>query len=520
MNAFGIVALALALAQGQAPAQQAGAPQQAPPAAPPAPAQAPAAEPPQAAPQEPPPGGPPEANVGPLVPAGPVVGFQEALQAGAASNLDLQAAKARLRESYQITWKAWSGYLPQISAGGSYTRNNVGVNVQLPVGYALRARTGPAGTIADEPADPAGLPGAAVAPTPDAPFGYFVTPSVAYDITIQKLNQLGAQVQATQAIIAPALWLTIRNAYRAEHIADLTYDATRREVLFAIAQSYYGTAALKKLVDVSLRLLDTAQRQERDAQIRFKAGTIAKVGLLRAEIDRARAEQDVVRAKNAFESARLGLAMLLDRKPDFEVSEPPEPTIPADASALEDASVRRPDVEAARQAVDLARTSRSAVAAGYLPNLGAFGRWQWANVTGFTGEYSSWAVGLALQWNVFDGGLREANLREAGAKIAESEAQRRNAELRARTEVRQALLDYQSAKANARKSREQRDLAAENQRLIDVSYRAGAATALEQADATDALRNAEIAAQTDALQAQLAAVRVLKAAGEFDPVPR
>ena len=168
----------------------------------------------------------------------------------------------------------------------------------------------------------------------------------------------------------------------------------------------------------------------------------------------------------------------------------------------------------------LARTSRSAIASGYLPNVGAFGRWQWANVTGFTGENTAWALGLSLQWNIFDGGLREANLREAGARIAETEAQRRSAELRARTEVRQAFLDYQSAKANARKSREQRDLAAENQRLIDVSYRAGAATALEQADATDALRNAEIAAQTDALQAELAAVRVLKAAGQYDPVPR
>jgi outer membrane protein TolC len=75
-----------------------------------------------------------------------------------------------------------------------------------------------------------------------------------------------------------------------------------------------------------------------------------------------------------------------------------------------------------------------------------------------------------------------------------------------------------SARANATKAREQRELAAENQRLVDVSFKAGAATAVEQADATSSLRNAEIQLATETLQAQLAAVRVLRASGTFDPV--
>ena len=56
----------------------------------------------------------------------------------------------------------------------------------------------------------------------------------------------------------------------------------------------------------------------------------------------------------------------------------------------------------------------------------------------------------------------------------------------------------------AQKAKEQRDLAAENQRLVDVAYRAGTATAVEQADATAQLRNAEIQVTTDRLNAQLA----------------
>jgi hypothetical protein len=74
--------------------------------------------------------------------------------------------------------------------------------------------------------------------------------------------------------------------------------------------------------------------------------------------------------------------------------------------------------------------------------------------------------------------------------------------------------------ANAEKAREQRELSTENQRLVDVSYKAGAATAVEQADATAALRSAEFALQAEELGAQLAALQVLQAAGAASPAAR
>jgi outer membrane protein TolC len=288
----------------------------------------------------------------------------------------------------------------------------------------------------------------------------------------------------------------------------------RTEVLFGVAQAYYGVSALGRALDVSERLLEIARRQEKDARVRFQAGTIAKVGLLRAEIDRARAEQDLRRAHNSYESARIGLATLLDRPVDFVVADPPEPVLPPDVSGLEDAALRdRTEVQSGRLQLDVARGGRNAALARYFPNVGAFGRWQISNTGGFTGESDQWAVGVALQWRILDGGLRESDVREGNARIAEAEAALASTTAKVRQEVKQALLDLESARANAAKAKEQRDLAAENQRLVDVSFRAGAATAVEQADAVAQLRNAEIAYTAEALGAQLAALRVQKVAG-------
>jgi outer membrane protein TolC len=433
--------------------------------------------------------------------------LEEALRRADDANLDLKAARAKVEQARAGVQKAWSYYLPQVTAGASWTHNSDASSISLPTGYAVRQRNGGP----NEPQDPGGLPGD---PTP-----YFIAPTGMITADLQKLDQLGGQVQVTQALIAPPLWFAIQGAYRGLDVAERSVENARQELLFGVAQTYYGVTSLKKLLDVSERLLEIAQRQEKDAEVRYKAGTIAKVGFLRAEIDRARAEQDLRRARNGYESARISLATLLDRDLAFEVVEPPPPPPPpAGVDLQQTALTQRRDVQAARASEALAGSLRSVSAARYLPSLGAFGRWQVSNVGGFTGKSDSWAVGLALNWTLFDGGLREGELRDGSAKIVEAEATRRSAERRAMAEVAQAQLDLESALANALKSKEQSELAAENQRLVDVSFRAGAATAVEQADATAALRNALIAVTTDELQAQLAALRVLKVAGIFEPV--
>ena len=410
--------------------------------------------------------------------------LQQALQRADDVNLDLKAAQARVTQAKANVWKAWSGHLLQIGAAGTYTVNNTAVSIPLQV---------------------------------PAAGGNTMT----VQATIQPKTQLAAQLQATQVLLAPQLWFAIQSAYRAEDAATYGVENARRDILFGVAQSYYMVASMKRLVDVATQLQEIAGRQARDADIRFKAGTIAKVAKLRSDIDLTRAEQDLLRARNSYQSARLSLAMLLDREPDFEVVEPAEPELPADTSKLEQAALdNRLDLKAARSTEGVYLSLRRVSAMRYLPSLAAFGRATYNDPVGLTGQKEAWAVGLSLNWTILDGGLREAELRDTSARIAEAEYSRRALENRARAEVRSALLDLESARANTIKAKEQRELAVENQRLVDVSFKAGAATAVEQADATSALRNAEVQYATESLQAQLAAVRVLRASGTFEPVKK
>lgn len=408
-----------------------------------------------------------------LAGGGPLLTLEAALAEADRRNPDLLVARARLAQAREATRKAWAGYLPQVAASASFTHNDT------------------------EAAIPAGVLG------PDR-------------IVIQEQDQLAAQVEARQALLAPRLWSAVPAARRGTEAAEASTEAARREVLLGVAEAYTGAVAFLKAVGVQARQLAIARDHEADARVRFEAGAVPKITLLRAEIDRAQAEQDLKRAQNSLASSKVAVATLLDR-PDtlFDVEVPPPPAPPAGGD-LEAAALRdRPDVRAAERTVAAEEASRGAVRARYLPELGAFGRWQVTNASGFTGSNDAWAVGLEASWSLLDGGLREAELREASARVAEAEASRRRAEVRARDEVRRSSLDLDSATANRAKAEEQVALARENQRLVEASFKAGAATYLEVSDANQALLAAELAVVNESLAEQVAALRLQQAVGSF-----
>jgi outer membrane protein TolC len=403
----------------------------------------------------------------------PVLTLDEALQAARQNNLDLKVARARMQQAQLASNRAWAAYLPTVSVGASYTRQ---MEISLP------------------------LPG----------------PAGATPVLIQPANQYGGQAEVRQAILAPSLWPAIRNAGIAEDVAELNTEHARREILFAVAQAYFGAASLQEAIRATQFLLEVNTAREADTKKRFEAGTVTKVALLRSQLDRTRAEQDLVRARNAYASAKLALATLIQRDTEFSVELPPVPSVPsAEADLAKQALEERPDVAAARRNLDLALGRRQGAWFAYAPSVGFSGLYRLNGTPAAFAPRDNWSLTLSAQWVLWDGGVRELNLREESARVAEASAQQKQSEARATEEVARARLEYENAQANLSKAEEALSLARETQRLTEIAFKAGVATYLEVADANAALTGAEVGAINERLQTSLAALRLLRAAGLF-----
>ncbi len=435
--------------------------------------------------------------------AAPVLTLDDALAEAQRKNLDLKVARARLAQAEEASSKAWAGYLPTFIASASYTRNSDEARFTLPTESVIRD----VGTPTSEPGAGEGTPTNLRIVT----LGF-------EEALIQPYNTLGGQLEVRQAVIVPQLWAAIEAAAQSEELARLSTEAQRREVLFIVAQAYYGAAAQQEALRAQARLLELNQAREKDTQARFDAGTVTKVALLRAKLDRTRAEQDLLGSRNALAAAKLALATLLQRDANFELAPPPEPQPPQPSPQLADQALEeRPDVAAARKGEELAETQRLGARYAYLPTVGLSGAFRVSNAGGFIGQSTSWLITVAASWTIYDGGLREATIREQSARVAEAEAQRQLTESRVREEVERSRLELESAMANREKAREALELARESQRLTDISFKAGVSTYLEVADVNTALTSAEVGDVAERLQASLAALRLLKAVGAFSP---
>ena len=113
---------------------------------------------------------------------------------------------------------------------------------------------------------------------------------------------------------------------------------------------------------------------------------------------------------------------------------------------------------------------------------------------------------------------REARVHPLWCQLAEAHHALRGARAKAEDELRRALLDLESARANRVKAEEQLKLARENAALVKSTYDAGAATYLEVTDANSALLGAELTFLSETLNADLAVLKLQKAAGAFDPL--
>jgi outer membrane protein TolC len=435
-----------------------------------------------------------------LVSAAEPLTLERALAEAERANPDLAAARARLEQARASVALARSRALPRLAAAATWVRSSEEAKLRLPVGYTIRDM--------GSPTSGAGLPG--------TPTTLAALPTELAEATLQPRDQLGAQLELTQAVLAPSLWYAIEAAGAGARAAAEVAEAARRELRLGVSQAYYGAAAAQQAVAIQERQLEVARAHERDAAVQVEAGVQPRIALLRARIETARGEQDLVRARNGFLVAQSALAALLGRRDeaDLELSPPPPPALPDAVSGLEDEALRRrPEMRAAAAGIEAARARRRSANAQYLPTLGAFGQARWSSPAGITGKEESWAAGLSLSWSLFDGGGREAERRDASARIAEAAATLDSTAVRARDEVRRARLDLESARANRAKAEEQVQLARENQRLVDAAFRAGHSTSLEATDANAALATAELAAVNERLGADLAALRLLRAAG-------
>jgi TolC family type I secretion outer membrane protein len=298
--------------------------------------------------------------------------------------------------------------------------------------------------------------------------------------------------------------------------ADFTHNQNIQDVILTAEQAYYDYLDAKALLGAQAATIKERQTSLSAAEARHTAGvaTIADVLQARTALSQAQLTYETIEGNLRRLQGTIATIMGLPASTPFEVGELPL-DIPAQQAndAVEALIARavtdRPDLAAARAAVERARARVQVVRAEGLPSIGLGASAGEILSTGATRHTTPYSAGISLRVPLFTGFRNTYDIRaaELATQIAAEDA--RSVEQRVNLEVWTSYYALQTANQRLATSR---DLLRSAQESVDVAlgrYRAGIGSILDLLTAEAALENArasEVQARADWFQsvAQLA----------------
>jgi outer membrane protein len=295
-----------------------------------------------------------------------------------------------------------------------------------------------------------------------------------------------------------ASWHGLSRAERVQEAAAHALERADQEIVFHVIDSYYAALLAKKNLDVAEQALKTADAIAERSKNRVESGVAVESDSLTAQVRLASRKQELIRAQNnlALARARLSVATGLSASKEFDPAGTlPDKQIPVAAlDGLEKQALEtRPDLKRVRSEEEAQQQSVSMAKSSFGPRVNAFGGWQLDNPTFASGGGgNNWLAGLELQFDLFQGGAKRAELSRERALQEKLAAVADAASDSVRLEVRRAYYDVDATRQQLEVARASIAAAQEGLRINQNRYDAGLLTI------TDLLASEEEARRTQA----------------------
>ena len=420
---------------------------------------------------------------------------------------DLAVARNDLAKAEAGVWQGWSTVLPRLDGYASLQHSWEIQRSRIP--NFLKPMLGPLGAV---------VPG--VDQMPD-----FV------DIAFGLQNTLRYGATVTQPLFLGGAGIAgIRTANAVERMAQQALDLKRQTLILNTATTFYAVLLAQELVRVQENALAQAKANLDVVTKKFDVGAASPFDKMRAQVEAATIEPEVITARNAYRSSLSSLRTVLglDRTTIIDVAGkftyiPEEyalrPLAELQAMALE----KRQEKMIMEEQKTIADNSISMAHSAYWPTivfqtdlsyLGMRDDMRFASPDFSKGLTSS----ITLQFPIFEGfrAMKESEKAElAYRSVLEDERSLING---ISTEVEVALNTFHEAEEKHRSALEAVKLATEALRLATVMYTEGANTQLDVLNSQLALTRAQVHYANAMFEYQVARYRLRKAIGLLDGV--
>ena len=331
-------------------------------------------------------------------------------------------------------------------------------------------------------------------------------------ITVTPRNSVTGLLDIRMPVFAPARWARRAAAADQKDVAELSAAEARRQIALAVADAYLAIIARRRVVEANERARDVAKAHFDLAAELEQRGTGSRLNELRAQQELSIDEGLVEEARLALYRAQEALAVLMvadgpvdaSEEPGFELPPDPPPPLP-DRSDIRLFSAR---VNAADRVFRDSSKDRQ-------PYLEGIFQPQTIYPSSLFTPANICRLLFQASIPIVDVGQRTGQRVERQAELDVSRATLAGALTAASSEIRTAREAIASDERALESAKAAADQAQQVVNIVNVSFRAGAATNIEVIDAERRARDADTAAAVAEDTLRRARLELLTALGRF-----
>jgi outer membrane protein TolC len=338
-----------------------------------------------------------------------------------------------------------------------------------------------------------------------------------YPSIVGPFSYFDARASASSPLFDWTLVKRLKAAAESERAAQLNVNDARDLVVSAVASGYFTILADIGRVEVTRSQLNLAKVLYGIAKDNHEAGTVPAIDELRAQVEVKKQENFLLVSENQLAKDKLALARVigLPGGQAFETTDTAPYTALEGLKAdqlLEQAFKSRADYQSLEAQVRAGEILRKAAAAQRYPVLGVEG--YYGDIGPAPGNsHGVMSVATSLKFNIFDGNRIKADQEAASSMLQHRRDELADLHGKIDSEVRNALLDLNTANDQVAVSQTSLALATEALNQARDRYVAGVGSGLELVEAEVSLA----AANQDLISASyahnLAKVQIARAVG-------
>jgi outer membrane protein len=337
--------------------------------------------------------------------------------------------------------------------------------------------------------------------------------------TVTPRNSVTAGLDVRMPVFAPARWALRTQALDQKGIAELSAADTRRQTALAAADAYLAIIARRQVVEANVRALETAKAHFDLASELEQQGSGSRLNQLRAQQEYSVDLGLVEAAEFALYRAQEALGVLLAADGPVDAIDEPTFDLPPDGlapgSAPPSLLMDRADLRLFSARSDAASRVLADSFKDRLPVIDGIFQPQTTYPAQFFVTANSWRLLFQATVPIFDSGVRAGQRLERQAALDAAGAALTGVLTTARSEVRAAQHAVGSAGRSLDSARAAADQAQQVVEIVNISFRAGAATNIEVIDAERSARDADTAVAAAENTLRRARLDLLLALGKF-----